>query len=75
MTESTQQVLGICKAVAEIMNTISKKAISSYVISMTRQASHVLEVLIYTTAGLLICNTVIESFRRNGQENLYWLEA
>ncbi|KAG6545450.1 hypothetical protein Mapa_013050 [Marchantia paleacea] len=45
MTDSTQQVLGICKAVAEIMNTISKKAISSYVISMTRQASHVLEVL------------------------------
>ncbi|KAL3690522.1 hypothetical protein R1sor_016831 [Riccia sorocarpa] len=45
MTDSTKQVLGICKAVAEIMNTISRKAISSYVISMTRQASHVLEVL------------------------------
>ncbi|CAM6091089.1 unnamed protein product [Calypogeia fissa] len=56
MSDSTRAVLGICIACAEIMNTISPKAIASYVISMTRSASNVMEVLFlawFTCRGLI----------------------
>lgn len=49
MSTSTRDVLGICSACAEIMDTISPKAIASYVISMTRQASNVMEVYLYSS--------------------------
>ena len=44
MSESTRSVVKVLEAIATIMDRISPKAFSSYVISMTRNSSHVLEV-------------------------------
>jgi phosphoenolpyruvate carboxylase len=45
MSEETKQVVDLYFACADIMDTVSRKSIASYVISMTRVASHVMEVL------------------------------
>jgi phosphoenolpyruvate carboxylase len=45
MSEATKQVVDLYFACADIMDTVSRKSIASYVISMTRVASHVMEVL------------------------------
>jgi len=45
MSEATKQVVDLYFACADIMETVSRKSIASYVISMTRVASHVMEVL------------------------------
>ncbi|KAJ7555889.1 hypothetical protein O6H91_05G059400 [Diphasiastrum complanatum] len=57
MSESTRRVVDIICACADVMDTISHKAIASYVISMTRQASHVLEVLLL---AWISCRGIIE---------------
>ena len=44
MSASTRSVVKVLEAIATIMDSISPKAFSSYVISMTRNSSHVLEV-------------------------------
>ena len=47
MSESSREVVELFFAMADIRENISKKSIASYVISMTRQASHVMEVCSY----------------------------
>jgi phosphoenolpyruvate carboxylase len=44
MSEPSREVVEVFFAIADIMENISQKSIASYVISMTRQASHVMEV-------------------------------
>lgn len=44
LSEPSREVVELFFSCAEIMENISKKSIASYVISMTRQASHVMEV-------------------------------
>jgi hypothetical protein len=44
MSEPSREVVELFFAVADVRENISKKSIASYVISMTRQASHVMEV-------------------------------
>lgn len=44
MSEPSREVVELFFACADIIENISEKSIASYVISMTRQASHVMEV-------------------------------
>ncbi|MCU7850722.1 MAG: phosphoenolpyruvate carboxylase [Candidatus Thiodiazotropha sp. (ex Monitilora ramsayi)] len=44
LSEQTRQVLAVFKVIAEAKQTISQNAIGQYVISMTHQASHIMEV-------------------------------
>lgn len=45
LSESTQETLGLFRVMVKMRNEVSKKAFGSYVISMTHEASHVMEVL------------------------------
>ncbi|MEF8792798.1 phosphoenolpyruvate carboxylase [Thiohalorhabdus sp.] len=54
LTPETRGVLDVFRAMADMQGEISPDAFGSYIISMTRSASHVLEVLwLAKTAGLL----------------------
>lgn len=44
-TEATQETLDVFRVMVQMRNEVSKKAFGSYVISMTHEASHVMEVL------------------------------
>ena len=44
MSEPSKEVVELFFACADILENISQKSIASYVISMTRQASHIMEV-------------------------------
>ncbi|KAG0580420.1 hypothetical protein KC19_4G171700 [Ceratodon purpureus] len=57
MTEPSREVVELFFACADIMENISQKSIASYVISMTRQASHVMEVLFL---GWFSCKNLLE---------------
>ena len=45
LSEPTQETLNVFRAMVQMRNEVSKKAFGSYVISMTHEASHVMEVL------------------------------
>eukprot|EP00271_Cylindrocystis_brebissonii_P012817 TRINITY_DN32322_c0_g1_i1.p1 TRINITY_DN32322_c0_g1~~TRINITY_DN32322_c0_g1_i1.p1 ORF type:complete len:1183 (+),score=274.32 TRINITY_DN32322_c0_g1_i1:143-3691(+) len=45
MTDSTKEVIKVFEAIANIKDNISPLAVASYVISMTRTSSHIIEVL------------------------------
>ena len=45
MTEATQETLDVFQVMVQMRDEVSKKAFGSYVISMTHEASHVMEVL------------------------------
>ncbi len=45
ISELTQETLDVFRAMVQMRNEVSKKAFGSYVISMTHEASHVMEVL------------------------------
>jgi len=54
LSESTQQILEVFRVIGELREEVSQQAFGSYVISMTHQASHVLEVvLLAKLVGLL----------------------
>jgi len=44
-SEATQETLDVFRVMVQMRNEVSKKAFGSYVISMTHEASHVMEVL------------------------------
>ena len=53
LSEATQETLAVLRLMAELRREISPKAFGSYVISMTHQASHILEVMFLASfAGL-----------------------
>ncbi|MBL1276652.1 MAG: phosphoenolpyruvate carboxylase [Ectothiorhodospiraceae bacterium] len=53
LSELTQETLEVFRVMVKMRNEVSKKAFGSYVISMTHEASHVLEVLLMARlAGL-----------------------
>jgi len=53
-SDDTRETLGVFAVMAQMKREISQKAFSSYVISMTHEASHILEVLFLgATAGLV----------------------
>lgn len=45
LNDATQETLAVFQVMVEMRNEVSKKAFGSYVISMTHEASHVMEVL------------------------------
>lgn len=45
LSESTKETLDVFRVMVQMRNEVSKKAFGSYVISMTHEASHVMEVL------------------------------
>lgn len=57
MSEPSREVVELFFACADIIENISEKSIASYVISMTRQASHVMEVLFL---GWFACKNLLE---------------
>ena len=57
LTPETRGVLDVFRVMADMHGEISSQAFGSYIISMTRSASHVLEVFwLAKTAGLLGCS-------------------
>ncbi|MEJ2592214.1 MAG: phosphoenolpyruvate carboxylase [Candidatus Thiodiazotropha sp.] len=54
LSEATRQLLAVFEVIAESQREISRRAIGQYVISMTHQASHIMEVaLLGSLTGLL----------------------
>ncbi|KAG0630638.1 hypothetical protein M758_1G193600 [Ceratodon purpureus] len=65
MSEPSREVVELFFSMADIGENISEKSIASYVISMTRQASHVMEVLFL---GWFSCKNLLEK-KTSGEWN------